>query len=159
MGLEGPHIDRCRHDVTVSQSYTEGEHGPQLTEPKTPKAFRTVPAPLLGHGIMDAWTLDDGPVVRGLDGDRMNPNTARGRIARMFERATHDDGSPVPRLTQFSMRHSYGTASINAGVEVSKLSRLMGHVDVSTTLNRYVKQRIDDLREEMSVLDAAMGLR
>lgn len=67
------------------------------------------------------------------------------------------DDSPIPRLTQFSMRHSYGTAPINAGVETSKLSRLIGRVDVSTTLNRYMKQRIGDLRSETRVLKAVIG--
>lgn len=158
LGLDKRHIDLRRRGIIIDQSYTEGEHGAQLTDPKTPKAFRTVPTPSLGHEIMSAWALEDGPVVRGPDGRRMNPGTARDRIARLFRGAVYESGEPVPRLTQFSMRHSYGTASINAGVEVTKLSRIMGHVDVHTTQTRYVKQRFDDLRDEMSVIDSAMGL-
>lgn len=156
LGLDGPHIDLARRGVTIEQSYTEGEHGPELTGPKTPKAYRTIPSPTLACEIMSAWDLDDGPVVRGRDGGRMNPSTARDRIARVFRDAAFEDGEPVPRLTQFSMRHSYGTASINAGMEVTKLSRIMGHVDVHTTQTRYVKQRFDDLRDEMDVIDSAM---
>lgn len=60
-------------------------------------------------------------------------------------------------MTQFSMRHSFGTSCITAGIEVSKLSRWMGHVDVTTTLNRYVKHRIADLYEDADIIDAALG--
>lgn len=108
--------------------------------------------------IMEGWELPDGPVVRGLDGGRMNPSTARGRLQKVFsETAEFDGGTPVPRMTQFSMRHSFGTTCITAGIEVSKLSRWMGHVDVTTTINRYVGHRIADPYEDADIIDAALG--
>lgn len=158
LGLDGPDIDLRRRAASISRSYTEGEHGPELGPPKTPRAYRDVPVIRMAADVMDGWELDDGPVVRGRDGSRMNPSTARGRLQRVFTAdAVYDDGEPVPRLTQFSMRHSFGTACVTAGIEVSKVSQWMGHVDVTTTLNRYVKHRPPDMLAEADVIDAAMG--
>ncbi len=158
LGLDAADIDIAGRKIGIRRAYTEGEHGPELGPPKTPKAVRDVPMMHRAREIMEGWDLPDGPVVRGLDGGRMNPSTARGRLQKVFgEGARFDDGTPVPRMTQFSMRHSFGTSCITAGIEVSKLSRWMGHVDVTTTLNRYVKHRIADLYEDADIIDAALG--
>lgn len=66
-----------------------------------------------------------------------------------------DDGEPLPHITIFSMRHSFGTACIDAGIEVAKLAKWMGHADVSTTYNRYVKPRLKDLKRDTALIDRA----
>lgn len=107
--------------------------------------------------VMESWDLKPGAVVCGADGKRMYPHTARGRIAKLFQDAKFEDGRSVPHMTQFSMWHSFGTACITASIEVSKLSRWMGHVDVTTTLNRYVKHRTADLVSDADIIDVAIS--
>ena len=58
----------------------------------------------------------------------------------------------------YTMRHSFATACIDAGVEVAKLSRWLGHCNVSTTYNMYVRPRLSDLSgSAVPIIDEAMG--
>ena len=40
-------------------------------------------------------------------------------------------------ITTHSLRHTYGTRCVEAGMRAVALQRLMGHTDVSITLNTY----------------------
>ncbi len=157
LGLDWEHVDLRNKIISIKQSYTEGDEGVELTPPKTPKAYRDIPMFAYVYEIIKTWKPDQGAVVKSQRGTRMHPTTARDRIRRLFRDAYFEDGEPVPRVTQFSMRHSYGTSAINAGMEVSIVSRLMGHKDVTTTYNRYVKQRTSDLFSATANIDKMLG--
>ena len=158
LGLDSERVDVANRRIEIVQGYTQGEGGPQLGPPKTPKALRFVPMVQFAAERISQWDMAPGPVVADAKGRRLGPSTARGRIAAVFSVGnTFDDGRPLPHLTQFSMRHSFGTACIDAGIEVAKVSKWMGHVDVSTTYNRYVKPRQKDVAKEAALIDAAMG--
>ena len=53
-----------------------------------------------------------------------------------------------PRLRFHDLRHSYATWLVSDGVPINVVSRLMGHEQISTTLNRYTHDARDyaDLR-------------
>lgn len=65
--------------------------------------------------------------------------------------------TPMPAITTQSLRHSFATACVNAGVEVTKLSAMMGHRDVATTQQYYVKQKLRDLHSAAGDIDGALG--
>ncbi len=158
LGLDWETVFPGERRIQVVQAYTQGEGEPVLGDPKTPKAVR--PVPMTSHALrrIEAWGGGDGPVVVDSKGARMRPSTARKRIARVFGASLrYDNGEPLPHLTQFSMRHSFGTSCINAGIDVARLAKWMGHCDTSTTYNRYVKPKLADLRGDADIIDAAMG--
>lgn len=43
----------------------------------------------------------------------------------------------IKGVTSHSLRHTFGTRCIEAGVRAVALQRLMGHTDISVTLNVY----------------------
>lgn len=43
----------------------------------------------------------------------------------------------IPQFSSHTLRHTYATRSIEAGVTPVVLQKLMGHTDVSITLNTY----------------------
>lgn len=53
------------------------------------------------------------------------------------------------------LRHSFATACVNEGMEVSKLSRIMGHADIKTTMRYYVRQKLGDLKAAVDAMDGA----
>jgi len=136
LGLDAADVDIAGRRIGIRRAYTEGEHGPELGPPKTPKAVRDVPMMRRAREIMEGWDLPEGPVVRGLNGGRMNPSTARGRLQKVFgDGAKFDDGTPVPRMTQFSMRHSFGTSCITAADQAANVdyapyegTQIAGHI-------------------------------
>lgn len=52
-----------------------------------------------------------------------------------------------------SLRHTFATQSIKLGVNLKTLSEILGHADVSITLNRYVHSDEHDIREAIEKID------
>ena len=158
MGLDWEDVDLGASELTVRRSYGQGKGGTHLTDPKTPRARRTIPVWSYARERMEAWGPSSGPIVAGAGGGRMSPVTAGTRIRRMVERGTYGDGGPLPHVTIKSLRHSFATACVNAGMEVTKLSAIMGHADIRTTEQYYVRQKIADLHGVGGIIDDALGM-
>jgi site-specific recombinase XerD len=47
------------------------------------------------------------------------------------------------------MRHSFATAYLAQGGHIETLSRILGHSNISTTINRYFKPDVEVLRADM----------
>ncbi|MEG2261155.1 MAG: tyrosine-type recombinase/integrase, partial [Raoultibacter sp.] len=54
-----------------------------------------------------------------------------------------------------SLRHSFATASMRAGIEVSSVAKWLGHRDVSTTYNRYVRPMLANLHDDAGKINEA----
>ncbi len=52
-----------------------------------------------------------------------------------FEETTADLG--ITGISTHSLRHTYGTRCVEAGMRAVALQRLMGHKDISVTMNTY----------------------
>ena len=61
----------------------------------------------------------------------MRPNNANRKLKELLEKMNITD------ITSHSLRHTYGTRCIEAGMRAVALQRLMGHTDVAITLNTY----------------------
>lgn len=139
LALDWENVDLQNRQIRISQTFTSAEGLPTLTEPKTERSKRIVPMPGYAFQRLSAWDelpksadvdLEGNPchpVVCGVNGKRMSPKTAVDKIARMRKGKCYDDGTPVPAVTLFSARHSFATACVNAGMEISKLSAILGH--------------------------------
>jgi len=46
------------------------------------------------------------------------------------------------------MRHSFATAYLDAGGRIETLSRILGHANISTTVNRYFRPDVKALRND-----------
>lgn len=144
----------------VDRTLVRGKSGAELNDPKTQAGFRDIPAfEYLRERLSGICTDETGAIVKvPKTGARMKPQTGYKRIDKIFNTGgTFDDGEPLPHITIFSMRHSFGTACIDAGIEVAKVSKWMGHTDVTTTYNSYVKPRLKDLKRDTKLIDEAFG--
>lgn len=153
-GLDWSNVDFARREIRITQTYTVAKGGATINPPKTPKAKRTIPMTGFAYDHMSSWQQVGAAVVVGVGGRRMHPNTGSNKMRKMVKDC-YADGTPLPEVTIHSLRHSFATACINAGIEVSKVSAWLGHRDTSTTYNRYVKPTLSDLRGETAVIDAA----
>lgn len=64
-------------------------------------------------------------------GEYVRPNNANRKLKELLEKMNITD------ITSHSLRHTYGTRCIEAGMRAVALQRLMGHTDVAITLNTY----------------------
>lgn len=152
LALRWEDVDLARRELTVRGTYTQGIGGAHETDPKNRNARRTIPLRAYAAERMAAWGPGEGPIVSGTGGGLLSPVTAGERMRR-FTAGSYPDGEPLPRVTMASLRHSFATACVNEGMEVSKLSRIMGHADIKTTMRYYVRQKLDDLKVAVDAMD------
>ena len=51
-----------------------------------------------------------------------------------------------------ALRHTFATRAVESGVDIKTLSELLGHADVSTTLNRYAHSLDEQKRKAMALM-------
>ena len=67
------------------------------------------------------------------------------------------DKAQIPRFSMHVLRHTFATRCIEVGVDVKTLSEILGHANVSITLNTYVHSSMELKRqqlEKLSILSA-----
>lgn len=156
--LDWADVDMAAQSINVDKArvIASARHGGvQDKETKTDRSARIVPM----HPWFAEWLSTvpqgSGAFIKGADGRRISPSTAQKRWTRFL-----DDNPKAPRVTIENMRHSFATSYLHAGGQVADLSLMLGHADINTTLRRYVRPNVDDLRRGMMSLnttDSVMG--
>lgn len=103
---------------------------------KTYAGIREVPIPsFIRNEIVSQMRLAENNRDKQLfltpNGEYVRPNNANRKLKELLEKMNITD------ITSHSLRHTYGTRCIEAGMRAVALQRLMGHTDVAITLNTY----------------------
>ena len=103
---------------------------------KTYAGIREVPIPsFIRNEIISQMRLAENNRDKQLfltpNGEYVRPNNANRKLKELLEKMGIND------ITSHSLRHTYGTRCIEAGMRAVALQRLMGHTDVAITLNTY----------------------
>lgn len=148
-GLDWDCVNLGERYIRIKQTYASGEGGAYLDEPKTMNAFRYIPMTEYAYNIIKEWDPDNrqGPLIRNRYGKRMAPTTGKAIMQRFFGK-----NSDLPRMTLFSLRHSFGTACFDADIDPAKIKAWMGHRELSTTM-RYAKPKLKDLKKASNDID------
>lgn len=99
-----------------------------------------------------AWKDNDLVFCTGLGG-YLEPRNAR----RIFEKSR--DAIGIPKYSFHSLRHSFATNAISAGMDYYYLSRIMGHATISVTLDTYADFMPDKSRSEMKKMEGILLAR
>lgn len=148
--LDYEDFDFSNGTVEVRNAYicaSKKHGGSQLKEPKTRLSHRVIPMP---QPFIDWFYFTDnghGAWIVNRNGKRILPSTARKQW-RAYLKA-HPD---LPQITLENMRHSFATSCLNAGMHVEDLSRMLGHSNITTTYNKYVKPDLKNMREGLSLI-------
>lgn len=153
-GLDWENVDFSARTIYISQTYVAGMGSATIERPKTERSVRTIPITTYAYEHLLEWRQESGPIVTTKRGTRMHPHSGQGMMQRIVAKYPK-----LPNVTLHSMRHSFATSCINAGIEVAKVSAWLGHREVSTTYNRYVKPLLSDLQGEVSIIDAAFNAK
>ena len=152
LALEWNDINFAARTARIRQTYVSGKGGAYSDDPKTEASYRDVPIPGFAFEELSKWDRSTTWVVVGYKGRKMSPSTAKTWFQKFY-----DAHPTIKRVTMYAMRHSFATSCIRAGIDVALVSKWLGHKDVSTTYNRYVKPLLADLQDEVSTIDAAFA--
>ena len=145
--LDWGDMDMERREIGVHSAFvavSQKHGGNQLKKTKTARGDRTVPMHPAFFRWLEGAERGSGAFIVGAHGDRISPSTARHRWEAFLR-----DNPGAPCVTIENMRHSFATAYLHAGGSIEALSRLLGHADIKTTVNRYYKPTSDSLRDDL----------
>lgn len=118
-----------------------------IDEPKTPSSAREIPiSTALLPILKKAHMLSASSYVISENAHFTSPRTYEYRYHRIL------DESGIASVNYHTLRHTFATRCIEAGVDVKSLSEILGHSNVSITLNTYVHSSMDLKRTQLEKL-------
>ena len=76
----------------------------------------------------------------------LEPRTYQNRFKKFLKL------NQIPPTNFHSLRHTFASRCVMAGVDIKSLSEILGHSNVQITLNYYVHTSIEDKRKQMNLL-------
>ena len=140
-------IIKVRHTVArIKDDNEDSDFATQLIldTPKTKSSIRDIPiSSVLLPCLLDLYSIS--PLGFLLTGSNifMQPRTFEYRYHKILEECN------VESINYHALRHTFATRCIEAGVDVKSLSEILGHANVSITLNTYVHSSIDMKRTQL----------
>lgn len=139
LALKTSDINLERNLIHISKTLTfDKNHKLIMGEfPKTFAGIRDVPIPrFIREEIINQMRLAENHKENLLfvnsQGNYADPKNANKFLKSTLKKVNIND------ITTHSLRHTYGTRCIEAGMRAVALQRLMGHSDISVTMNTYV---------------------
>ena len=118
------------------------------TVPKTETSIREIPLPDDLAELLERHR-NGGTYVFGNNAP-LDPRTMEAWYSACLEEAG------VAHHRFHTVRHTFATNSIEANMDVKSLSEILGHADVSITLNRYVHPTFTSKRQHMNAVSDLM---
>ena len=118
-----------------------------LDEPKTASSKRVVPisSPLLSV-LRDYRKTDTTTYVVSNTNSFISPRTYEVRFHKILKECN------IPDINYHVLRHTFATRCIEVGVDVKSLSEILGHSNVSVTLNTYVHSSLEMKKQQLEKL-------
>ena len=121
-----------------------------LGTPKTASSERTIP---VTNGLNELFKIfkTDDPECFVATGTHqfLEPRNLQRRLKKYATELHLSD------IHFHTLRHTFATRCIECGCDIKILSEMLGHSNISTTLNRYVHPSLDFKRENMIKLEQA----
>lgn len=167
LGLKWDHIDWVNDTITVCDTvvFAYGKKIEQIGETKTDSGQRVIPLPanlknqLKAYRKLQAQRIlrlgsaynNKGYVFASKVGTALEDRTVRRALNRITEKAN------LPHFTPHTLRHTYGTRMMEAGVPAPVTRDLMGHSDIRVTLQIYTHTTDNSKAEAMKKMLELMG--
>lgn len=145
-GLHWSDVDLASREIVVRNNRLSVDGRVQEGTTKTRSGRRTVPLNDAAVAALLTWQLHQseerekaqeawrtqGHVFTMEDGRALDP----AYITRLFQKIRRQ-GEPLPELTFHGLRHCAGSLWLAAGVDISIVSKLLGHSSISVTADIY----------------------
>lgn len=151
LALQWKDIDFKHNTISVYKSvYHEGDK-PKIKEPKTKESRRTVPllAPL--KEILQPRAKKSFEYIISDTGEKPLTQKRYDTLMRHYHSETGTT------FTAHQLRHSFATIAIEQGLDAKIVQTLLGHKQISTTLDIYTDFRDSSLRRAEAALNDAFS--
>ena len=138
LALRSTDVNLQKNLISVDKTLTTDKNHKIIMKylPKTYGGIRQVPIPtFIRNEIISQMILaknnKNNQLFLDQKGNYVRPNSVNRKLKELLGKMG------ISGITSHSLRHTYGTRCIEAGMRAVALQRLMGHTDVSITLNTY----------------------
>ncbi len=152
IGLKWSDIDLEHDMITVNRSVWYGDGGAHEKTTKTEAGMRTIPilAPLKDRILVETSKSKPIPSYYVFGDEKpLSEKAYRYRYKKYSERLGISS-------TLHQLRKSFATAAVDANVPPDVLKEIIGHKDISTTLNIYAEVRENRIKEAGNALSKMM---
>lgn len=152
-GLKWSDFNEIEGTITVNrtiQRISDGNGGTKLLigSPKTKASQRTIPLPeFLCDYFKKLKGEPDQPIISE-DNSYTEPSALRKIFKKLLELCR------IEPIRFHDLRHTFATECVRLKFDTKTLSEILGHSDVSMTLNRYVHSSLEQKRNYMNLLCA-----
>ena len=124
-----------------------------INTPKTKNSCREIPMnkELLGMLKPLKKVVNDDYYILTNDERPTEPRTYRNYYKRLMEKLD------IPKLMYHGLRHSFATRCIEVGCDYKTVSVLLGHSNISTTLNLYVHPNMEQKKRCIDKVFKSLG--
>lgn len=127
--------------ISIGKTITRGEKGKALLgeTTKTDAGNRTIPiTDNIKPVLLDCVRfVDKGLLFTTEQGGMITSNQVNMELSRALTKYDVIDKSVKGKVTCHSLRHTYATRCIEAGMSAKVLQTLLGHTDIKVTMNTY----------------------
>ena len=163
-GLTLENVDLKEKTISVDHQLVRSSEMEYLIQsPKTESGERKLPirddvAECFRNIIENRPTPAEEPVIDGVKGflylDKNNMPMVALHWEKYFQHIIqkhnfYNDENPLPKVTPHVCRHTYCSNMAKTGLNPKTLQYLMGHADISITLNTYTHIKFEDARAEL----------
>jgi hypothetical protein len=149
-GLDWSDVDFEKRLVHVQRTCVYEKGGYKLMPPKTRESNRYIPMrKRLYDELRSRYSVLNEPcgaIVVNYKNERMSPRHAALRLTK------YESDHGLENVSLLNMRHSFATSCLNAGIDVTKVSKLLGHSNITTTVKRYVRFKASDMVDDFNEL-------
>lgn len=104
----------------------------KISEPKSACSIRTIPLPDPVMGLLENYCMPGAFLLTGDPKRYVEPRTMQNRFKKILSECG------IREANFHATRHTFATRCIELGFDVKSLSEILGHANVSVTMNRYV---------------------
>ena len=124
-----------------------------INDPKTPNSMREIPLSAEALSLIKPLMKVVNPGFYILSNDRkpIEPRTYRSYFKQLMKLLN------IPSIKFHGLRHSFATRCIESNCDYKTVSVLLGHSDISTTLNLYVHPNMEQKKRCISKMFKSLG--
>lgn len=149
--LQVQDVDLAAGAVHIRRAFKKAEKGTVLGAPKSSRSVRTI--------LVPEWAVEAlRPRVAGHEADRFVFTSPRGRVLhrtnfveRHWKKALREAGIAKP-LTPHSLRHTFASWALAAGVPPLVVQHRLGHQSLQTTSTVYAHLLLEEQRSAVDAL-------
>ena len=124
-----------------------------VTPPKSICSIRDIPIPKHILIMLYDYKNNSGYFLTGSKTKYIEPRTMENKLKKATNKCNIDN------VHFHSLRHTFATRCIEIGFDVKCLSEILGHSDVSITLNRYVHPTLELKAHHMNKLSDLFSVK